>query len=183
MKTLTSALLAELALSVTRPGYLVELGYSTTLRLSTLGTLTWDGNTWAGYDVAVQRISRNGSGFGAASLAIGNTDGAIGAVVLNQGAADIACRIWAVYAGATATGDAVQVFGGVTDGCEISADRVTFTLAAQGNATLHAPRVFINQLNGFNWVKPAGTVFSIGIEKWTMPVKETGYGTPPAPTK
>lgn len=171
MKTLTSALLAELALSVTRPGYLVELGYSTPLRLSTLGDITWNSENWLGYNVTVQRISRNGTGLGAASLTVGNTDGALAAIVLNQGAADIACRIWAVYAGATATGDAVQVFGGVTDGCEISADKVAFTLAAQGNTTLYAPRMFINQLNGFNWVKPAGTVFSVGIEKWTMPTK------------
>ena len=178
MKTLTTALLAELALSVTRPGYLVELGYSTTLRLSTMGSISWGGYTWGGYDVAVSRISRDGTGAGAANLSVGNTDGTLGAIVLGQGAADIPCSIWAVYAGATASGDVVQVFSGVTDGAEITAQRVTFALAAQGNATLYAPRVFVNQINGFNWVKPAGTVFSIGIEKFVMPVKETSYGTP-----
>lgn len=171
MKTLSSALLAELALSVTRPGYLVELGYSTALRLSTLGDITWGGYTWTNYDVAVSRISRDGSGAGAASLSIGNTDGAMGAIVLNQGAADIACKIWAVYAGATASGDTLQVFDGVTNGCDITPQNIAFTLAAQGNTTLYAPRVFINQINGFNWLKPAGTVVSIGIEKWTMPTK------------
>lgn len=169
MKTLSAALIAELGLTVTRPGYLIEVGYSAVLRLSTLGDLSWNAQIWSGFDARVSGLAQDGKGGGAGMLSLGNTDGAIGALALNEGASDIMVGIWAVYAGATATGDPVQVFAGVLDGCAIAPDKVTFTLAAQGNLTLESPRYFISQLNGFNWLKPAGSVIPIGGELFPLP--------------
>ena len=167
MKTLTAALLTELGLSVTRPGYLVQLGYSTTLRLSTMGTISWAGQTWAAADLKVSGIGQDGSGAGGGSLMLGNTDGAYGALVLNEGASDIAATVWACYAGAAASGDPVQVFAGVIDGAEIAADKVTLTLAPQRNGTLHSPRVFISKPT-FNFLQPAGTKVIVGAETFVL---------------
>lgn len=169
MLTLSSALIAELGLIVTRPGYLVQVGYSVPMYLSTLGNITWNAHAWTGSDVKVSGLSQDGKGASGATLQIGNTDGAIGVVVLSDGAADIPVSIWAVYAGATASGDPVQRFGGVTNGATIDADKVTFTLTSTANTTLNAPRFFIGQINGFNQLKTAGTVINWGAEAYTLP--------------
>jgi len=168
MKTLTTALIAELNLTVTRPGYLIELGYSPTLRMSTLSDLSWNGQTWIGWDAKVSGVSLDGKGVNKATLTLGNTDTTISAVVLGVGAADIPVSIWAIYAGATALGDAVQVFSGVMDGCTIDADKVRFTLSPQGTQTLESPRVFISNLTGFNWLKPAGSVVTVGTDNFAL---------------
>ncbi len=165
MKTLTPALLAELALSVTRPGYLIELGYSTTLRLSTMGDISYGSYNWAAADAKLSGIGADGKGSNTARLALGNTDGAYGALVLNEGAADIACTIYACYAGAPT--DAVQLFAGVTDGADISEHTVTLTLSAQRNKTLYCPRVFISKPT-FNYLQPAGSKIVWGAETFVL---------------
>jgi hypothetical protein len=169
MRTLSSALITELGLTLTRPGYLIQLGYSTPLRISTLGDITWNGFAWSSYDARISGLSSDGKGANSAQLMVGNTDKAIGAVVLTEGASDIAVAIWAIYAGATATADAVQVFSGVVDGADISADKVNLILMAQANRTLHSPRVFINKAAGFNYLLPAGTRINFGVDNWTLP--------------
>lgn len=165
MKTLTSALLAEVGASVTRPGYLIQLGYSSTLYLSTMGDVSYAGNAWSGVDVKVSGVSADGSGGNKASLTLGNTDGGYGALVLNEGASDIPVLILACYAGAP--GDSVLVFEGTTDGAEIDAEKVTMTLAAQKNNTLYCPRVFISKPT-FNFLQPVGTQIVWGFETFVL---------------
>lgn len=168
MRTLSAALITELGLTVTRPGYLIEIQYSTVLRLSTLGDISWNSYSWAGADAVVSNLSQDGKGFAAAALAVGNTDLVMGALVLNNGANDVPVNIWAVYAGATALADPVQVFSGVTNGASIAADKVQFQLVAQGRQTLESPRVFISQLSGFSFLKPAGSTVPVGGETFTL---------------
>lgn len=80
MKTLSAALLTELGLSVTRPGYLISLGFSVDLYLSTMGDISWAGQAWSGKDVKVSGISQDGSGATAKRRPVqvfsGVTDGA-----------------------------------------------------------------------------------------------------------
>lgn len=154
MITLSAPLLAELGLTITRPGYLIEIGYSSTLYLSTLGDVSYAAKTWLASDAKVSGLSQDGSGGAKASITLGNTDNAFGAVVLTEGASDIPVTIYACYAGAPS--DAVQVFCGVADGAEISPDKVTMGLVAQGNKTLYCPRVFISA-PVFNFLQPEGT--------------------------
>ena len=162
MKTLSTALLTELGLSVTRPGYLVQLGYSSTLHLSTMGDISWAGNTWSGADVKLAGIGQDGSGANTGTLTLGNTDNGFGALILNEGASDIAVTVYACYAGATASGDPVQVFAGVTNGASID-EQVVLALVAQASSTLYSPRVFVNKAAGFNFLQPAGSkIFANG---------------------
>lgn len=167
MKTLTPALIAELALSVTRPGYLVQIGFATTLYLSTLGDVSYAGQTWSAANVKLSGLGQNGQGANTATLTLGNTDGAYGALVLGEGASDLPVVIWAIYAGATASGDAVQVFSGVTNGADIDAAKVTLALVPQANTTLYSPRVFISKPT-FNHLQPAGTKISFGGETFVL---------------
>lgn len=167
MKTLSSALLTELGLTVNRPGYLVQIGFSTTLYLSTMGDISFMGQTWVGADVKLSGISQDGSGNAGGSLMLGNADGAYGALTLLEGASDIAVVVWACYAGATASGDPVQIFSGMTDGADISPEKVTITLVQTRNATLYSPRVFITKPT-FNFLQPAGTKISIGGEVFVL---------------
>lgn len=168
MKTLSAALAAELALTITRPGYLVEIGFASPVRLSTMGDITWSGTTWLAADVKVSGISQDGKGANKAALALGNTDSTFGALVLNEGIADRPIRIWAIYAGATATPDAVQVFDGVGDGADISPDKVAVTLVEQSNMTLSAPRRFISKATGFSSLQPAGTKIAFNGELFIL---------------
>lgn len=168
MKTLSSALLSELALTVTRPGYLVQINYSTTLYLSTMGDISWDGHTWAGADIQIAGIGQDGSANANGALRLGNTDNAYSSIVLNEGASDIAVQIWVCYAGATASGDPVKVFEGVTDGSDISHSKVSLKLLAQANGTLYSPRTFINKTSGFNFLQPVGTKIYFGGETFIL---------------
>lgn len=163
MRTLSAALLTELGLSVTRPGFLVSLGFSTTLYLSTMGFIAWNGQSWAVANIRISGISQDGSGVARAQIDLGNTDNAYGALVLNEGASEIPVSVWACYAGATAAGDPVQVFSGVTDGADIDERSVKLAVVSQSNSTLFSPRVFVNRAAGFNFLQPVGTkIFANG---------------------
>lgn len=158
MRTLSTALAAEAALTITSPGYLVELGFSTPVRLSTLGDISWGGHTWlSGYKIEVQGLGWSLSA--QPKIALGNLDLTFGALVLNEGAADKSVKIWAVYAGAPS--DAVALFDGVADTAEIG-DAVILSLAQRGSRTLYSPRRFVGPSSGINHLRPANTRISLG---------------------
>lgn len=158
MRTLADAIATEVALTYTRPGYLLEFGFSTPIRISTLGTLAWDGHTWLGG----QKVDVQGLGWSMSAtprVAIGNLDLAFGAVVLGEGAADKSVKIWAVYAGAP--DDAVPLFDGVADMAEVG-DMVVMTLAQRGSRTLYSPRRFVGPSAGVNHLRPENTRITLG---------------------
>lgn len=168
MRILSDPLLNELSLTVTRPGYLIRLGFSTDLYLSTMGDISWDGHSWTGTDVKVSGLGQDGKGSNQGTLELGNTDNAFGALVLNEGTSDVPVQIWACYAGATAAGDPAQVFDGVADGAEVGTSKVSLTLVEQGNKTLYSPRLFINKASGFNFLQPVGTKISVNGEVFIL---------------
>ena len=170
MKALTSATIAEQALTVTRPGYFIRLGYSAVLRLSTMGDLSWAGQAWSSASIRVSGLGQDGGAANTGTITLGNADLAYGALILNEGASDIPGSVWAVYAGATASGDPVLQFEGVTDGATFSEDhmQVSMSLVAQGVTTLYSPRRFINKASGFNFLQPAGTKIVFGNETFVL---------------
>ena len=170
MPTLSSPTQAALGLTVTRPGFLIQIEYSTILRLSTMGPTSWSGFLWAGADIRVSGLGQDGSATTTGQLTLGNADQAYGALILNEGASDIKVKVWALYEGATATGDPVQRFSGVTNGATIDVENhvVTLPLVSQGVSTLYSPRVFINKASGFNFLQPAGTKIVFGNETFVL---------------
>lgn len=142
-------------MSVTTPAYFVQIDFSTPLRLSSRGDQVWDGYTWTG-----GRLGKVQAGSTGGQLELLNSDLLSGALVLTEGVADRAVRVWSF------DGDnpvaAVMIFAGVGDKAEIGADRVRITLVTENRRTLYSPRRFVNSVTGFNNLLPAGTKVSWG---------------------
>ena len=160
MRTLTSAVTSAAALTVTAPGYLVEISFATPLRYSTRGTLTWDSKTWTAYDVRVSGIAWDGASSGlTGSLAIGNADLAIGQSVLSEGVAGRAIKVWAIYGDSPAASDPVLVFDGIGDGATIpEVGAVTIDLQQSGGTTQFCPRTYLTPEAGFSFLPTPGQI-------------------------
>lgn len=169
MRATTPSADAALSATITRPIALVEIAFSPVSRLSTAGDVTWAGYAWSGAQrVAVSGLSSDGSGSQSARVQIGNADLAFGALVLGQGVADRAVRIWTGDAGALGDDDLALAFAGVIASAEVTPDAVTLSLVAQGSRTLFAPRRFVGASAGFTRLIPAGTQIKVGATTYTL---------------
>jgi hypothetical protein len=158
MRTLTTATATATASTVTTPAYLVEISFSTVLRLSTRGDQSWSGYTWTGGRLGkVSGLSWDGKGTQTGSLDIINTDLAYSALVLNEGVADRPVKIWKFYGDNPGALDPVAVFDGVSDEADIGPDAVRITLVSSKTTALYAPRRFIGPGIGLNHLRPAGS--------------------------
>lgn len=167
MKTLSAPLLAELGLSVTRPGYLVFIDFTSQVRLSTFGDVSWNGYAWTGSDVVVRSLSADIDGAQSATIELGNADLAWSALILSEGVARRAVRIWSAYAGALGTADVVQVFDGVGAKPTISPGKAVIATATPGEAR-SSPRKFISAATGFQHLQPAGTRIPFNGETFVL---------------
>jgi hypothetical protein len=162
MRTLSSALLTELGLTVTRPGYLAEIAFPTPMRLSSLGTLTWNSLQWIGRDLEVRFGPIVGRAGQTVSVSIDNDAQSMSAEILANGVTGRSLKIWVAYAGALASADPYLAFNGNCDGAEITPDKVTISGALISPAALYCPRKRINQSTGFSALLPAGARVRIG---------------------
>lgn len=158
MRTLSAALLAEVGATVRRPGYLIQIGFSSPLRLSTLGDVSFDGHVWAQANVKVRGMSETERADQGGSLTLANTWGDYGALVLAEGVSGRDVLIYVCYAGAP--GAALLKFSGA-GGEASSADNgdITITLTSSGS---RPQRRRINAASGFRHLIPAGTRLTIG---------------------
>lgn len=167
MRTLSSSLISDLGLTVTRPGYLVEIAFSTTLRLSTLGDISFNGTSWTAADMRVSGLSADGRATQSGSITFANTWADYGVLVLDEGVADRPVRIWVCHAGAP--DDAVKVFDGVGDEASFDArGRLTLQLASSAMRSAFWPRRRINAANGFATLMPAGTRLTLGGQPYVI---------------
>lgn len=167
MRTLNAALLTELGKTITKPGYLIEIGFSTELRLSTLGTLAFNSFTWTATDVLVQGITTDEKGNQSGSLVFNNTLNDLTAVVFNEGVADRPVKIWACYADAPSV--SVQVFDGVGDDVDIdNRGKLSLRLATSSSRTAFWPRRRINAASGFLHLLPDGTAVTMAGQTVTL---------------
>lgn len=167
MRTLTGALITELGLEGTRPGYLVSIAFGTPLYLSTIGDVTWGGHNWLASDTKVSGLVRDVSANLEAGLSLGNSDGVIGALVRAEKITDRAIVINTVYAGATAAGDVVEEFNGVGNGAKVG-NRVEVSCISSPSMAASAPRRRISPATGFNILMPAGTTLTMGGETYEL---------------
>lgn len=168
-RVLTAATIAETEKTVTTPAYLVEIGFSTILRLSSRNDQSWSGYTWTGGRLGrVSGLNWDGKGQQNGEIAIVNSDLAYSALVLNEGVADRRVRIWKFYGDNPATLDPVAVFDGVADEASIGPDAVRLTLVGENTRTLYAPRRFIGPATGFSHLCPAGTKFTWGGQTYIL---------------
>lgn len=158
MRVLTAATIAELGLTVTKPGLLVEIQFSgETVRLSSFGDVVWNGLPWVGAIVSVSGLAWDDNGMvRGGQLRAGNLDGAFGALVLLYGIADRPVKLWHVYAGAMAPADPPLIFDGVGDEAQIDLREVVVSLAVAGSDALYCPRQVYSPATGCNFIPSPG---------------------------
>ena len=120
----------KLGAAVTQPGYLLEIEFSTTVRWSTRGTLTWNSQTWTGREFKVQMSG--GRGMDARlTLTLNNHDNAIGTLCLADGVGNRNIRLWTFTGNAPGLTDCSQIFGGIGDTFSLTKRRVTIQAVPQ----------------------------------------------------
>jgi len=172
-RSISAPTLAALAAQMTRPGYLIEIGWVTPSRLSSRGDTNWNSLVWVGVGAAVQGLAWDGSGEmrGSINVANGGTQTVPGAFTYNAltyGVADVPIKVWIYDAAALAVGDPVLVFDGVGDTCQITPDRVTFQFISKKSQVLFSPRQYITKDAGFSIIPPTGKVIYWGGQKYVL---------------
>lgn len=169
MRTLTDATTNAADAAVTQPLYLIEIGFTPPLRLSTRGDVTWNALAWSGGEkIVVGSLDADGSGRQSGTIQIGNLDDYVGTLVLAQGVADRPVRVWKADGTALDVADPALVFDGVIQGADVDTSRVSLSLAGSGTRSAFAPRRVIGAASGFNFLLPAGTKIKIGATTYTL---------------
>ena len=169
MRQITETLSTSSSSLVTQPLYLIEIGFTPALRLSTRGDVTWSALAWSGGEtIVVSSLDADGSGRQSGTIQVGNLDDYVGTLVLSQGVADRPVKIWKTDGMALDAADPVLVFDGVVEGADVDTTRVSLSLAGAGTRSAFAPRRVIGAASGFNFLLPAGTKIKIGATTYTL---------------
>jgi len=156
MRTLSAALLAALASTVTKPGFLVKIGFATPIYLSSRGAVTYDGHTYTAADIELTGLGADPKGDQRGTLRIGNTDLAIGVIILNEQNADWDITVYVFDAAATATADIVEIFNGTGNGAALDERWASIDLTSGSTSTQFLPAEYITAEQGFSFLPPAG---------------------------
>ncbi|MCU7917064.1 MAG: hypothetical protein KZQ95_01745 [Candidatus Thiodiazotropha sp. (ex Epidulcina cf. delphinae)] len=141
-RTVTAKVATAISQDTTTPIYLVYLGYTPAIRLSTLGDVTWNGRLWSESGVQVTSLKKSQGGGMSASLRLPNHDNSYGALVLGHGVRDIPVDIYKIYGDAPYdAADAVHIFSGVAVSAPSIDDYVTLLLISSGAMTAQTPRI------------------------------------------
>jgi len=172
-RSISSATLTALAAQMTRPGYLVEIGWSTPSRLSSRGDTNWNSLVWIGVGVGVNNLSWDGTGEIRGNLSINNggtqtVPGAFTYNTLTYGAADVPIKIWIYDAAAIATSDPVLVFDGVGDTCQVRPEKVVISFISKRSAVLFSPRQYITKDSGFSIIPASGKTIYWGGQRYVL---------------
>jgi hypothetical protein len=164
-RALTTLLATETVKTVTAPFFLIEIGFSSTLRLSTRGSVLYGGYTWTGGTASMVDLHGLAGGALEGEISIGNTDSAIAAIVLGQSLRDVPVTIWLLYgAEPYAAGAALQVFTGVLDGATLTPTRVSLRIVSAGRRSLYGPRLYCQ----FPMMPPPNTTITWGGQKYIL---------------
>ena len=157
MRSLSAPLLAALAATITRPGFLVVIAFASgTLTLSSRGTVTIGATTYTAADMDIAGLGADAKGEQRGTLRLGNTDGAIGVIVLNEANADWAVWVYVYDAAAILAGDVVEIFAGAGNGAVLDERWVTIELTSERTSTQFIPAQYLTQEQGFSFLPPAG---------------------------
>lgn len=160
----------EVVKRVTRPLFFVELGFSTTLRLSSgSANSTWNSQTWAVSGLRVPDVRPIGQGGASARIQLPDFDGGYFTVIRSEGVDDKTAKIWLVYGdpGDTfAANDPVQVFDGSMDEVEDLAEIVTLSCKTASTRTQTTPRHYVDT-PVFNHLPADGEKINFYGVEWT----------------
>jgi hypothetical protein len=168
VKTLDAALLAEAGAVASQPMHLVEIGFSTPVRLCSWGDVTWNGALWVGADVVVAAMKSDGTGAGSAELRLSNHDNLLGAYLLTERIADRPIKIYAAWVDASGGPHVTEAVFGAGGGAKVGETAAAITVVPAGSALLHAPREMISAAYGFSRLRPDGTRFRWNGADYTL---------------
>ena len=156
MRTLSATNTTEVAKTITRPFFLVELGFDTTVRLSSRASVVWDGYTWT-----AASFEWTGS-----DLVVFNETGSFGQIVLAQGTAGRTLKVWKLYGdGPTwAVADGEILLDGEM-GAALIDEQVTIN--AKARPPQRTPRLYILP-PVFNHLPANGTVIKTPSGNYTL---------------
>lgn len=142
MRTVTAKITSAITGTVQSPAYLVELDFSSAIRLCNKGTVTWGGVEWFMAGVSVTNIvTAEGGGKGCA-ISIPNNAFAFSAIVLGETASGKRARVWKLFGDPPyADADALLVFDGLIDDVPELIEKVTFNCSTQNFRTTSIPNV------------------------------------------
>lgn len=171
LRTLSSALLAEFGLTRRRPGYLIEIGWTSgTTRSATFADLSALGYTWSHHAVQVTGWSEDGTGKATCGLVFDNGDLEWSTLALGDSVSGVPVLIWVVYAGAAADADIVPWFAGELDGASIQSGgrELTLNLVRPGDSVLFVPREVLGPSIGVNYLCKVGQKINIAGQVYTF---------------
>ena len=151
--------LADALEVVTKPIYLVELGFSPVVRISTAGSIVWNGFHWQAAPVTVSSIDNTSLGGQQATLRFANQDRVWGALVLSQVAQDRPVKIWLAYRDLSMS-DPMLFCDGMMDGASVG-EAVVLNVIARSTAYGSTPRLLCGPPL-MNHLPPAGTELKAG---------------------
>jgi len=143
---------AEVVKPITKPGYLIELGFSPTMRFSSRGPQNWAGFFW---------IS-SGFQFKGSMLMLPGGDPALTSRIIAEGAADRSCRVWMFYSDTATDANTLLLFSGYIDGAPDLIENITLSLYSTSAKGLYAPRRKITRENGFSVLTAPGLRIQFG---------------------
>lgn len=165
MRSIANA--GTLADVLTRPVYLVELGFAPAQYYSTGEQVSWNGETWLESSMRVDRIELDNLGRASVSLRVNNLDRVIGALVLGQEVRDRSAKIWVTYrSGSAGIVDPIQLVDGVMDGASVG-NEVAIQVLSRAAFYGGVPRVrFAPPI--CNHMPPHGTILRWGTTEFRI---------------
>lgn len=146
---------------LTRPVYLVELGFAPTVYMSSGAEVSWGGYVWQNLGVDVSSLQTDTVGRSSATLSVSNLDRTFGSLVLSQAAKDRTAKIYVYYPeGSAGAIDPRLIVDGVMDGASVG-QRVDINVISRASYFGSTPRIVCAPPT-FNHLPPAGTVLNWG---------------------
>lgn len=170
-RIVSAAVATAIAQPVTGPGYLVEIGFSTWVRLSSRGSLDVLGNHWSAWGLGITGIGVDAtSAIQSGTLNIANTDLTMSTLILTEGISDKAINIYKFYGEHPADADVTMLFSGVGGEATIDTNSgmVSLKLRQARDSVQFAPAKYITVDQGFSMLPPAGTVIEFGGQTYVL---------------
>lgn len=163
-RTISTALQAEFNKTITRVGYLVEFSTTPTQRWCSVGTVSWNGNTWNAYDFELRGAGGAADRVVQPTLKVQNLDSAAAAVFLDANLSNLTAEVWQVAPSAVGTNDPVRLGKYFVGYLEVGLDSLDMRLVPEVLLDAFSPRRRIDSSNGFDYALPQGTQIAWGNE-------------------
>ena len=173
-RTIDSGLSSELTADVTRPLYLLYLGFNTPLRLSSRKDISWGGYLWSSKGFEVNGFSWGAGGAQSGTIRLPNESNDMTAVVLGETTADKQVKLWVTYLdtdGNIVTPEEYAI--GVMDGVTAGLDYVDLDVILSNSVRGTALRKRITAAEGFNFLPAPGTKITWGNIEITIERRRT----------